>query len=112
MMNYPIGITFTLGGLFKFAYLIIGLAVLVYVFLILKHFYLILKKYSEMLDRNVENFDSLIKDSTEIIHRVNAITEKVPEKAMNVVGELKDSLSLIQLASSILFGFVKKKNKE
>lgn len=111
MMNYPINITFTLGGLFKTIYTVAGLMILTYVFLVLKNIYLILKNYNEVLGKNIENLDSLIKDSTEILHRVNNITEKVPESAMNMFGGLKDSMSMAQTALSLLFG-LSKKNKD
>lgn len=110
MMSHPINITFTLGGLFKFVYSVSGIVILAYVFLILRYIYQILKGYSELFSRNAENFDSLIKDSSNIVNKLNIVTDKVPESAMNAVGGLKDSLSLAQTALSMLFGLSKKRN--
>lgn len=111
-MDYPINLTFTLGGLFKVLYSVIGIVILSYVFLILRHLHLILKSYSGLLNENVENFNSLIESSAQLLNRVNTLTEKVPETALSLASEFKDRFSLIQKALSLLFNVSKKRNND
>ena len=111
-MNYSINITLTLAGLLKGISVILGLCMLFYALLAFKYLYFILRKNYELLEKNADNLDLLIKDSSDVFHRVNSLTENIPESTANVVNDLKDSLSLFQALFSMFFGFLKKNKKE
>lgn len=107
-MNTVISISFTIKDLICFVFGILGFGIAVYLLLILREFYGFIKSSKELYCNNKDHINSLIKDSANIINRVNLVSENISKSEIFDL-DIKNTFPLLQSLFSIVTSIFNKK---